>query len=335
MFGWNDKGGPFSEVTTEADTREPLCDDPWHDSETRDWLEELEFWGDHVIITCIASIGILGNLITIVLFNKRDLRSTFHANLSVLAFFDLGYLTINLFNVILNIFDYIKNSSLHDGPPNDVWVALFPFFIWPFSNIFLTASMYMTVAISIDRYMYSVCFAKGIYLCSINHVLSRYVVICYPYYACRRESLFNNPRWPNRSTVDVKRVLGYAFAVGLFATAYCIPHFFEYEVQLSDEGYQTIFWTSLKKNSTYTLVYTIYIDLFVRYMLPVMSLIFTNGRYVKAIIFLHCNSVLLTALIWRRYFLLTFTREPRSAAKSSTCGKVVVALVVLIVLVES
>lgn len=40
-----------------------------------------------------------------------------------------------------------------ESEPNIVWLTLFPYFLWPVSNIFMTASMYMTVAISIDRYI--------------------------------------------------------------------------------------------------------------------------------------------------------------------------------------
>ncbi len=145
-------GDPASlATTTTSDPLKPICADPWHDDETEDWLEELEFWGDGLFIMIVSSIGILGNLVTIAMFNRKELRSTFHANLSVLAFFDLGYLVIILFNVSLNLHDYIVNRSVHEGSANPVWLALYPFFIWPFSNIFLTASMYMTVAISFDR----------------------------------------------------------------------------------------------------------------------------------------------------------------------------------------
>ena len=60
-----------------------------------------------------------------------------------------------------------------DHGPNFLWAALFPYVIWPFSNIFMTASLYMTVVISIDRY----------------------IVVCFPYYACERESIVSNPQW--------------------------------------------------------------------------------------------------------------------------------------------
>ena len=54
---------------------------------------------------------------------------------------------------------------------------MYPYFLWPVSNIFMTASMYMTVAISIDRY----------------------IVVCYPFYACEREPTNqNNAKWPQR-----------------------------------------------------------------------------------------------------------------------------------------
>ncbi len=38
-----------------------------------------------------------------------------------------------------------------DKIPSVIWVELYPHFLWPVSHVFLTASTYMTVVISIDR----------------------------------------------------------------------------------------------------------------------------------------------------------------------------------------
>jgi hypothetical protein len=144
MSGSNDTGGGSFD----------LCPDPWNEPDYSAILKGLNFLVDGVLTAIICVIGILGNLLTIVIFNKAELRSTFHANLCVLASFDLFYLLITLFDVSLQLFDlslYGKSYPDPDAKPNMIWVVLYPYLIWPLGNILMTASMYMTVAISIDR----------------------------------------------------------------------------------------------------------------------------------------------------------------------------------------
>ncbi len=78
--------------------------------------------------------------------------------------------------------------------------------------------------------------------------------------------------------MDVKRVVAYGISAFLFACLYSVPHFFEYEVKINEEGHESIFWTDLRKDPKYTLAYTIYVDLIVRYLIPVAALTYTNGR---------------------------------------------------------
>ena len=83
------------------------------------------------------------------------MRSTFHANLSVLAFYDLLFILVCLFDSMLHLVDlggpHKASYPDPDSRPNKLWLGLYPYFLWPFSNIFMTASMFMTIAVSIDR----------------------------------------------------------------------------------------------------------------------------------------------------------------------------------------
>ena len=76
-------------------------------------LEQVDFWVDGVLTVIISIIGILGNMLTIVVFNRKEIRSTFHTNLSILAFFDLGYSSLAAFNSILKMND---RKIVHDIP---------------------------------------------------------------------------------------------------------------------------------------------------------------------------------------------------------------------------
>ena len=106
--------------------------------------------------TVIGIFGFFGNLLTIIIFNRKELRSTFHASLSVLALFDLGFLFVIIFDTILQLVDlagpYKSSYPDSESEPNKLWIALYPYVLWPFENIFMTASIYMTVVISVDRY---------------------------------------------------------------------------------------------------------------------------------------------------------------------------------------
>ena len=81
-------------------------------------------------------------------------RSTFHANLVVLAMFDMAYISHVMLEEIPKMTDYFNQGTISPDPkciPNPVYVVLYPKFIWPMSNVYMTASIYMTVVISLDR----------------------------------------------------------------------------------------------------------------------------------------------------------------------------------------
>ena len=103
----------------------------------------------------LNTIGIIGNIITITIFSRKELRSTFHASLSVLSTFDLGLVTVTTIDAILQLVDIngVHGTSYPDtrAISNKTWLSLYPYVLWPFENIFMTASIFMTVIISIDR----------------------------------------------------------------------------------------------------------------------------------------------------------------------------------------
>lgn len=88
----------------------------------------------------------------------------------------------------------------------------------------------------------------------------------------------NNLIWPKKCPVDTKRVAKYGGGVLTFATLYNIPRILEYEIQRDMDGDRNVFWTDLRSDEKYSLGYTIYIDMLVRFIIPVGALIFTNGK---------------------------------------------------------
>ena len=130
-------------------------DNPWKDPD-KTTLVNTYFWFDGVTRSVISSIGIIGNFITIILFSSKDLRSTFHMFLVVLACFDLGYLFLTLLEEIPQMQDIYNQETTYPDPEcnlNKVWVLLYPNFIRPFQYVFITAAEYLTIIICVDRYI--------------------------------------------------------------------------------------------------------------------------------------------------------------------------------------
>ena len=233
------------------------------------------FWLCGITLCLIASIGIVGNIVSIFAFLSKELRSTFHMHLVSLAVFDLIFLAANLLQAALQIYDIQTQGTTYPDPkwmPNEIWIALYPFLIHPFKYIFFTASEFLTVIMSIDRY----------------------VAIQYPF---RYHLFWNTDRFHQRSIdilamneqkgsdmirktlIDWKRVTTYFLWPVLFSTSFCVPVFFEYNVEV--ENGTTIIKESKLYTRTYGLVYYIVLDTIFRFVIPIVALLYANFGIYK------------------------------------------------------
>ena len=101
--------------------------------------EEWSSWIDLFTRDTIAVLGIFGNAIIIMIRMQMHLRNTFNKLLVALAFFDTFTLIMFL---AVTIF---KTSRMFH--------IMFPYFIWPFGNIAVRGSIFMTVVIAYERFM--------------------------------------------------------------------------------------------------------------------------------------------------------------------------------------
>lgn len=188
--------------------------------------------------------------------HSMHFSSTFHVFLVVLSAFDIGYILICVVNEGLEMPGYFS-PDWPDSHSN-IWIHLYPTFLYPLRQMFLTASMYTTVSICINRYLF----------------------IVHPFYMdqLRRRSTSMNSNLTASFEIDSSRIAGYIFGVVLFSIGYSIPHFFEYKIAIDDDGNHEVVWTDLRKNEVYTLVFTIGIDFSFRVVLPAVVLLFTNLR---------------------------------------------------------
>ena len=248
--------------------------DPWEGPE-KTTLVNAYFWFDGVTRCVISSIGIIGNFITIILFSSKDLRSTFHMLLVVLAGVDMGYLFLTLLEEIPQMQDILNQGTTYPDPKcvlNKVWVLLYPHLIRPFQFVFITAAEYLTIIICLDRY----------------------IAIKYPlrHYSPWNLSTFDNNSDDKRKNhknknikhgnngmgiTDWRHVIGYSVLVMFISVIYCIPVFFEYEsVPATDYRNATVNETIYGQSEVYIIGYFIVADCIFRFILPVGVLSFTN-----------------------------------------------------------
>ena len=99
--------------------------------------------------------GMFANIVAILIFCKKSFQSNFNNLLIALALSDLMFLLLSLIEANMKIFHEHLGDASH-------WLViasfesynhLFPYFLYPFRNIFFSVSIFMTVSISIERYL--------------------------------------------------------------------------------------------------------------------------------------------------------------------------------------
>jgi len=101
------------------------------------------FWCDGVLVVVVGLIGFVGNLLSLFVLSRPSLRDVFHQLLFALACFDILYIVCGGINYTFRGFN--ANS--------DVYTILYPYFLHPFTHIAMAGTIFMTLAITIERYL--------------------------------------------------------------------------------------------------------------------------------------------------------------------------------------
>jgi len=119
-----------------------------------DLLRQINLYlGGHATLI-VAIVGIVTNTLAIAVFCRRSFKSNFNNLLIALAVFDLFFLVTMITESIRNNFESrFGDPSTFGGKLTQIHHHLFPYFIFPVMNILLTSSVYMTVSISVERYV--------------------------------------------------------------------------------------------------------------------------------------------------------------------------------------
>ena len=87
--------------------------------------------------------GLLGNLTTVIIVLRPEMRSNFHQSILALAIVDMLFvslLVIDVFRLDLDI-------------QNQTYILLFPYFLNPLKNILLCCETYLVMSIATERLM--------------------------------------------------------------------------------------------------------------------------------------------------------------------------------------
>jgi hypothetical protein len=115
---------------------------PDYDDDGAILLDDLRFWLEGVVQVPIASSGILCNLVSCLILSDKEMRNSFNLLLIALSMFDIGYLFGSILESFRKSFDLMTDTHTY----------LFPYVLFPGQMISMTASIFMTVAIAMERY---------------------------------------------------------------------------------------------------------------------------------------------------------------------------------------
>ena len=128
------------------------CNDPEESSYTL--LNTIEYVVGGYVSIVLAVVGVIANIMAVMVLGNRRVRNNFNSLLISLAIFDLLFLLLSIAESVRRSFqERVANGTEFGGLVTQFHHHLFPYFLYPFHSILLTCSIFMTVSISIERYL--------------------------------------------------------------------------------------------------------------------------------------------------------------------------------------
>ena len=237
LWGWGSSNSSDGYFYTNG-TSECLNDTNVTSSSSWQPSHELRFICETVINMPIALLGILGNILAFIILWRQKQRLSTTLLLQGLAVSDTSVLVATvLLRSIRYLYVYTKADWL--VPFNDVYPYIFR---WVFPCVFFLrlAGSWLTVLLTIDRY----------------------IAVRHPLHAQRLCTL---PK-------AIKNMV----ILSLLALLFCLPRFFEHEIDSSNvHGFIS---TPLLLNKYYTVIYRIFLYLLFMYLLPMILLVVLNAK---------------------------------------------------------
>jgi hypothetical protein len=207
-----------------------------------------EFWTNGFLLNFVGFFGLLGNILSMIILSRPQMRSSINYLLIGLARCD----TILILTSML-LFG-IPAIYPHTGYLRFYYHRLLPDIspvVYPLAMIVQTASCYLTLTVTLERY----------------------VAVCHPLRA--------------RALCTYGRARIYVIVILIFSICYNIPRFFEVTMrEHPDEefGYiNCITATSLRSNHTYLIIYIHWLYLVFIYFIPFLGLMFFNAMIYQQV----------------------------------------------------
>ena len=214
----------------------------------------LKYYCDGLLVSIIGCLGLVGNLIAVIVLARPKIQDCFHQLLLALACFDILYITFGGLNYTFKAFE----------ANNEAFTLALPI-IYPFTNITMNATIFMTTAISIERFL-GICYP--LHLPPHNRKSWFYIlpVLLLSFMLNIPKFLEGEIRWyPENDTFQ-------GDDLNLTSSDYV-----EEEVRVSVPAYRP---TELRKDSNYIKFYKTYFRLFSTAVIPFLALIFINLRII-------------------------------------------------------
>ena len=203
-------------------------------------LTLLSFLLEGVLQFIISGLGILGNTASIFLLTRKELSSFFNQLLVVLVMYDLIYLLSMMLGSLIKL-----------GLESDIHTILFPYVLYPLNAISMMGSIYMTMAVGMERYIAV-------------------------YYPVEYSIVANDASSHNR------RLAKYVLPITIFSVLFNLPKFLESQVLYRD---QEVFMevTDLRMSTTYVTWYHNWARFLILGIIPFTVICFLNFKIYLAV----------------------------------------------------
>lgn len=194
-----------------------------------------------IFLTIIGLLGLAGNLISITILSRPKMRSSINCCLIGLTSFDMIVTSTSILMFGLpEISEYTATMMWY---ANGLYQRVTPF-VYPLGLIAQTGSIYLTVTVTVERY----------------------VAVCIPLKA--------------RSLCTYGRAKIYVLAVALFSVVYNLPRFWEVsykECNIEDTFFVIVAPSALRQSRFYIQIYIMWLYLLIMYLIPFLSLMVFNS----------------------------------------------------------
>jgi hypothetical protein len=209
---------------------------------------EYEFWSNGILLNLVGFLGVLGNILSMIILSRPQMRSSINYLLIGLARCDtILILTSMLLFGIPAIYPYTGYLRFY-------YFRLLPdisHVVYPLAMIVQTASCYLTLTVTLERY----------------------VAVCHPLRA--------------RALCTYGRARIYVIVILIFSICYNIPRFLEVDLkEFWDEEFEFIYCivaTDLRANLTYINIYIHWLYLVFIYFIPFSGLFFFNAMIYRQV----------------------------------------------------